>query len=78
MLGMHIDLPIEIRTESRWHAAEAEILVMGRTVGYVGGSAYEDTVREAAEDAIFAALAPLIQAHPDVVERSRYDYEEIQ
>jgi hypothetical protein len=67
---------IEISTaNSDYCSAEAEIFVFGRRVGFVGGSRYEDTVREAAGDAILEALAPIIKAiqqHPDVERVSRF------
>jgi hypothetical protein len=80
---------ISVRANPSGHecAAEAEILVMGRRIGFVGGSRYASTVIEAAEDAIFDALKPLIaaiQEHPGVERVSRFwtddvdieDYEE--
>lgn len=59
--------------------AEVEIKFMGETIGYVGGSRYEDTCREAAERALRDVFEPIIAAirnHKDVDTTSRFDFEE--
>lgn len=71
----YIPIPaLYITTESNeCRMAEATIWIGDRVVGYVGGSGYEDTVLEAAQEAIYRALAPLIQADPDVDRTSRFE-----
>ena len=57
--------------------AEVEIKFMGETIGYVGGSRYEDRCREGAEKALRDVFAPVIQAiqdHPEVDKVSRFAY----
>lgn len=79
---MNVDIPEPLFTivgspNSNEIMAEVEIQFMGGTIGYVGGSRYEDRCREGAEKAlrdVFTPLIEAIQAHPEVSKTSRFEY----
>ncbi len=79
---MQIDIPQPLFTivgsdDSNDSMAEVEIRFLGETIGYVGGSRYEDRCREGAEQVlrdVFAPLIEAIQAHPEVDKTSRFEY----
>lgn len=72
-MSLRIPLSIELESEDCGCMAETTILLGGRVVGYIGASRYTSRTEEEAIDAVFETLAPLIQAHPEVETRSRFD-----
>jgi hypothetical protein len=70
---MDINIPLSIQIRDDGYAAEAMIMVGDNVIGYVGGSRYAETVKRDAEKALAEVLKPLVQAHYDVSDKSRFD-----
>lgn len=77
---MSITIPTPVFTitteETDFRMAESIIWFLDKPIAYVGGSAYGDTTREAAEEVLARAFAPIldrIRADHDTAMVSRFE-----